>query len=218
MHTERLKQPALTAAQLINISQKFMSNITADRRVEGDWWQHPIPENVVWGEGLYLETTQIFRFLKSKRNPAVEMGKCVSCYAGVSFSIGVKGHCKIGDYTLLNGALVMAEESIEIGSYCLISWNVGIADSDFHPLEPALRRIDAMAISPYSNPRPERPEISTKPVKIGDNVWIGMNAVILKGVTIGDNSVVAAGSVVSKSIPANVVVAGNPAVIVKELK
>ena len=218
MHTERLKQPALTAAQLINISQKFMSNITADRRVEGDWWQHPIPENVVWGEGLYLETTQIFRFLKSKRNPAVEMGKCVSCYAGVSFSIGVKGHCKIGDYTLLNGALVMAEESIDIGSYCLISWNVGIADSDFHPLEPALRRIDAMAISPYSNPRPERPEISTKPVKIGDNVWIGMNAVILKGVTIGDNSVVAAGSVVSKSIPANVVVAGNPAVIVKELK
>jgi len=195
-----------------------MSNITADRRVEGDWWQHPIPKNVVWGEGLYLETTQIFRFLKSKRDPAVELGKCVSCYAGVSFSIGVKGHCKIGDYTLLNGALVMAEESIEIGSYCLISWNVGIADSDFHPLEPALRRIDAMAISPYSNPRPERPEISTRPVKIGDNVWIGMNAVILKGVTIGDNSVVAAGSVVSKSIPANVVVAGNPAVIVKELK
>lgn len=195
-----------------------MSNITADRRVEGDWWQHPIPANVVWDEGLYCETTQIFRFLKSKRNPAVELGKCVSCYAGVSFSIGVNGHCRVGDYTLLNGALLMAEEEIVIGSYCLISWNVGIADSDFHPLEPALRRIDAMAISPYSQPRPERPPIGTKPVHIGDNVWIGMNAVILKGVTIGENSVVAAGSVVSKSVPANVVVAGNPAVIVKELK
>ena len=112
----------------------------------------------------------------------------------------------------------MAEESIEIGSYCLISWNVGIADSDFHPLEPALRRVDAMAISPYSKPRPERPPISTKPVRIGDNVWIGMNAVVLKGVTIGENSVVAAGAVVSKDVPANVIVAGNPAVIVKELK
>jgi acetyltransferase-like isoleucine patch superfamily enzyme len=52
-------------------------------------------------------------------------------------------------------------------------------------------------------------------VKIGDNVWIGMNAVILKGVTIGDNSVVAAGAVVTKSIAPNTIVAGNPAVVVK---
>jgi hypothetical protein len=138
----------------------LMSNISADRRPEGDWWQHPIPENVVWDEGLYCETAQVFRFVKSKKNPAVEFGKCVSVYAGCSFSIGPKGHCKIGDYTLLNGALIMAEESIEIGSHCLISWCVGIADSDFHPLDPALRRIDAMAISPYSKPRPERPEVS----------------------------------------------------------
>lgn len=195
-----------------------MSNITPDRRVEQDWWQHPIPPNVTWGEGFYCETAQIFRFLKSKNADAVVLGNHVSCYAGVSFAIGVNGRCKVGDYTLLNGALLMAEESIEIGSYCLVSWNVGIADSDFHPIDPALRRIDAVACAPYANPRPERPKIGTKPVKIGDNVWIGMNAVILKGVTIGDNSVVAAGSVVSKDVPANVVVAGNPAVIVKELK
>jgi acetyltransferase-like isoleucine patch superfamily enzyme len=52
-------------------------------------------------------------------------------------------------------------------------------------------------------------------VKIGDNVWIGMNAVILKGVTIGDNSVVAAGAVVTKSIAPNTIVAGNPAIVVK---
>jgi acetyltransferase-like isoleucine patch superfamily enzyme len=57
--------------------------------------------------------------------------------------------------------------------------------------------------------------LKTAPVKIGDNVWIGMNAVILKGVTIGDNSVVAAGAVVTKSIAPNTIVAGNPAVVVK---
>jgi acetyltransferase-like isoleucine patch superfamily enzyme len=123
----------------------------------------------------------------------------------------------VGDFTLLNGALVMAEERIEIGSHCLISWNVGIADSDFHPLAPAQRIIDAHAIAPFFKDRPPRPEIRTAPVIICDNVWIGMNAVILKGVTIGENSVVAAGAVVTKSVPANVVVAGNPAVITKQL-
>jgi acetyltransferase-like isoleucine patch superfamily enzyme len=112
----------------------------------------------------------------------------------------------------------MAEERIEIGSYCLISWNVGIADSDFHPLEPAQRLVDARALAPFYKDRPPRPPLRTAPVIIADNVWIGMNATILKGVTIGENSVVAAGSVVSKSVPPNTVVAGNPAVVVKELR
>ncbi|PYL10054.1 MAG: acyltransferase [Verrucomicrobia bacterium] len=112
----------------------------------------------------------------------------------------------------------MAEEKIEIGSYCLMSWNVGIADSDFHPLEPAQRLIDAQALAPYFEKRPARPKLKTAPVQICDNVWIGMNAVILKGVTIGENSVVAAGSVVTKSVESNTVVAGNPAVVVKKFQ
>jgi acetyltransferase-like isoleucine patch superfamily enzyme len=111
----------------------------------------------------------------------------------------------------------MAEHRIEIGSHCLISWNVGIADSDFHPLEPAQRLVDARALAPFYRDRPARPTLRTAPVSIADNVWIGMNAVILKGVSVGENSVVAAGSVVTKPVPANVVVAGNPAVVVKNL-
>ena len=194
-----------------------MSNITPDRRVQDDWWQHPIPENVTWGEGLYAETAQIFRFMRSKRQPAVELGKHVSLYAGVSFALGENGTCKIGDFTLLNGALIMASERIEIGKHVLVSWNVGIADSDFHPIDAAQRRIDTLALAPFYKDRPPRPVLKTAPVIIEDNVWIGMNAIILKGVTIGENSVVAAGAVVSKSVPPNVVVAGNPAVIVKHL-
>jgi acetyltransferase-like isoleucine patch superfamily enzyme len=194
-----------------------MSNVKSDRRIEGDWWSEAIPPNVHFGAGLYCETAQIFRFLRSRRDGAVRLGDYVSCYAGCSFAIGENGRCTVGDFTLMNGALVMAEELIEIGSYCLISWNVGIADSDFHPIDPAQRRIDALALAPYYKERPPRPPIRTAPVRIGDNVWIGMNAVILKGVTIGENSVVAAGSVVSKSVAANTVVAGNPAVVVRKL-
>jgi len=193
-----------------------VSNVRQDRHVEGDWWPEPIPGNVEFGEGFYCETAQIFRKLQSKKERAVLIGNHVSCYAGCSFAIGENGYCTIGDFTLLNGALIMAEERIEIGSHCLVSWNVGIADSDFHPLEPARRLIDAQALAPYFKDRPARPKLKTAPVKIEDNVWIGMNAVILKGVTVGKNSVVAAGSVVTKSVSPNTVVAGNPAVVVKQ--
>jgi acetyltransferase-like isoleucine patch superfamily enzyme len=192
-----------------------MSNVGADRRVENDWWKDPIPTNVEFGDGFYCETAQVFRFMRNKAPHALRFGNHVSCYAGCSFALGVNGKGVVGDFTLLNGALVMAEERIEIGSHCLISWNVGIADSDFHPLEPAQRLIDAHALAPFYKDRPPRPKLETRPVKIADNVWIGMNAIILKGVTIGENSVVAAGSVVVKSVPANTVVAGNPAVVVK---
>ena len=155
--------------------------------------------------------------MRNRAEGAVKLGDYVSCYAGCSFSLGQNGRAIVGNFTLMNGALVMAEELIEIGSYCLISWNVGIADSDFHPIDPAQRRIDALALAPFYKERPPRPPIRTAPVRIADNVWIGMNAVILKGVTIGENAVVAAGSVVSKSVAANTVVAGNPAVVVKQL-
>lgn len=193
-----------------------MSNVRPDRHVEHDWWKEPIPPNVQWGEGFYCESAQIFRHLRTRQSGAVVLGEHVSCYAGCSFSIGLNGRVTVGDFTLLNGALIMAEEKIEIGSYCLVSWNVGIADSDFHPLDPAQRLIDAQAIAPYFKDRPPRPKLKTLPVIIRDNVWIGMNATILKGVTIGENSVVAAGSVVTKSVEPNTVVAGNPAIVVKK--
>ncbi|PYJ69053.1 MAG: hypothetical protein DME75_11765, partial [Verrucomicrobia bacterium] len=153
-----------------------MSNVKQDRHVDGDWWPDPIPPNVEFGEGFYCESAQIFRKLHSKKPRAILIGKHVSCYAGCAFSIGEKGQCTIGDFTLLNGALIMAEEKIDIGSHCLISWNVGIADSDFHPLEPAQRLIDAQALAPYFADRPPRPKLKSAPVKIADNVWIGMNA------------------------------------------
>jgi len=193
-----------------------MSNVKADRYVEDDWHPHPIPPNVEFGEGFYCESAQVFKKLKSKEPGAVLLGNHVSVYAGCSFAIGENGKCTVGDFTLLNGAIIMAEERIDIGSHCLISWSVGIADSDFHPLEPAQRLIDAQALAPFFKDRPPRPKLKTAPVKIGDNVWIGMGAVVLKGVTIGDNSVVAAGAIVTKSVPANSIVAGNPAEVVKK--
>src|SRR3712207_5987506 len=100
-----------------------MSNVR-NRVVENDWWPHPIPDTVEFGAGFYCETAQIFRKLRSQAPRALVFGDHASCYSGCSFSIGERGSCLVGDFTLLNGALIMCEERIEIGSHCLISWNV----------------------------------------------------------------------------------------------
>ena len=68
-----------------------MSNVNAEGFVESDWWTKPVPPGVVWGEGWYCETAQIFRHYKAEKNPAVIIGNHVSCYAGCAFAIGKKG-------------------------------------------------------------------------------------------------------------------------------
>lgn len=108
---------------------------------------------------------------------------------------------RVGSDTRLNGAGMQAYTHINIGPRCILGSAV-IFDSDFHALEPS-RRHD-----------PDAP-VACAPIEIGENVWIAGQTAILKGVTIGENSVVAYRAVVVGDVPANVVVAGNPARIVK---
>lgn len=115
------------------------------------------------------------------------------------------GSVKIGEDVGVSGATIYARESIEIGSKTLIGANTKIIDNDFHPIDPEIR-----FATPGDN-------IASAPVKIGTNVFVGCNSLILKGVTIGNNSVIGAGSVVVKDIPANCVAAGNPAKVIKQI-
>lgn len=108
---------------------------------------------------------------------------------------GKKAEISVGDCVLISpGVRISAEESIHIGNACMIAANTYISDSDWHGL--------------YNRTRPFR---CTSPVRLGDNVWLGDSVIVCKGVSIGDNSVVGAGSVVTRDVPANTVVAGNPA-------
>ncbi len=112
----------------------------------------------------------------------------------------------IGDNTFIgHGCSIAVAQSVRIGRYCLLAGGVSISDNDGHPTDAFLRRTS-----------PASPE-AIRPVVIGDDVWVGADAKILKGVAIGERSIVAAGAVVTKTVPPDVVVAGNPARVVKSL-
>lgn len=129
-----------------------------------------------------------------------------------------KGNVKIGNYnwTSLRIQIVCANR-VEIGNYCIFGRDVYISDTNEHPVDPE-ERLKA-TIRFWKNRTVERYHfVENSPVIIGNNVWIGERSIILKGVKIGDNSVVAAGSVVTKDVPKNTVVGGNPARIIKSLE
>ena len=115
------------------------------------------------------------------------------------------GKIHIGNNVGISGATIYSKEAIQIGDYTNIGGNVKILDHDFHPIESEARKRNDMSM------------VGKKAIIIGENVFIGCNSLILKGTEIGDNSVVGAGSVVSGKFPANVILAGNPARIIKRL-
>ncbi|WP_170961596.1 acyltransferase [Vibrio genomosp. F6] len=115
-----------------------------------------------------------------------------------------KGRVYIGDNCGISGGVISSRERISIGNNVFIGVNCTIIDNDRHDLD-YINRISGKEI------------VSSGAIEIKDNVWLGMNVVVLKGVSIGARSIVAANSVVTKNVPDGVLVAGNPAKMVRNL-
>lgn len=127
-------------------------------------------------------------------------------YSGYCYVEAARPHARIevGDRTEFNNNLMLKSEGagIRVGRDGLFGAHIEIFDSNFHDLDPLRRRDGTVAMAP---------------VEIGDNVFVGMGAQILKGATIGSDSVIGAGAVVSGSIPSGVIAAGNPARVIRTL-
>jgi acetyltransferase-like isoleucine patch superfamily enzyme len=180
--------------------------------ITGKWDYSLLPSNITIGKGCFLERRESFSRFRSQKNPGLSIGNKVQVYTWTTFNVEPNGYLSIGDDTILVGAIFMCADSIVIGSRCVLSYNVTIADCDFHPLDPVLRHRDAIVNSPAGD-RTQRPQLITKPVNIGNDVWVGTGAIILKGVKIGNKATIAPGTVLSHDVPEGGFASGNPATI-----
>ncbi len=171
-----------------------------------------LPTNVRVGADTRITGGRAFKGFKATRPDAAIIGRGCTL-DGVSFAVGVDGQLRIGDFCLFTGAVLLAEANVTIGNHVSLGWNVTVADSDFHPIDPALRVEDAIACSNIAHGRP-RPPIPSKPVVIEDDVYVGPMATILKGVTIGAGSFIEPGSLVTRDVPPRSRVMGNPARVI----
>ncbi len=148
-------------------------------------------------------------FKKGRRNLLLIGDNCIFLSRSTSNLIGINRPCiissigengsvlKIGNNCGFSGTVIGCFEKITIGDNVKCGANTIITDSDWHPEDPR--------------------SSAAKPVVIEDNVWLGVNVVVLKGVKIGSNSIIGAGSIVTKDIPSNVIAAGNPCKVIKTI-
>ena len=129
---------------------------------------------------------------------------------GELFKTGLLAHLdssliKIGDNCSLNGTIIHSRETVIIGDNCMFGPGVVILDNDSHntSIDQTVRIAG---------------KINANPVIIGNNVWVGMHSILMKGVHIGENSIIAAGSVITEDVPSNQLFGGNPARFLKKLE
>lgn len=185
-----------------------------------EWWQFSIPirlraQGVELGKDVRFYGMPIVSMEKGSR---ICLGdRVVLCSDSRFTALGVNhpvllrtlrpgAAIIIGNDTGISGSAICAAMHVEFGDQCLLGANVTITDTDFHAIKPTERRFN-------SNPM----EIGAAPIKIEDNVFIGAQSIVLKGVRIGTDSVIGAGSVVVANIPAGVIAVGNPARIIRPL-
>jgi acetyltransferase-like isoleucine patch superfamily enzyme len=177
--------------------------------ITGAWDYSTLPGNVEIGDDCWLERRESFARFRSERNPGLVLGRQVRVFTWATFNVEPGGCIEVGDGSVLVGAVFMCADRISIGRRVVVSYHVTIADSDFHPMDYELRVQDAIANSPYGD-RSKRPAVESAPVTIEDDAWIGVGAIVLKGVHIGAGARIEAGAVVTRDVPAGHTIIGNP--------
>lgn len=186
---------------------------SAKQRILRARWAKTLSENLEIGEGTVISPRNLS--LRARDNTRLTVGSdsiiegslVIEC-AGASIRIGNRTF--IGGGTTLGSA-----SSIFIGDDVLVSFDVLVMDHDGHSLSFTERSNDT---KDWARGEKDWSNVLTQPVRIESKSWLGAKVIVLKGVTIGEGAVVAAGSVVTKNVPAWTLVAGNPARTIRDLE
>ncbi|MFD1139495.1 acyltransferase [Larkinella insperata] len=162
--------------------------------------------NIQLGTNICFYGKTIFRVDKTARvsigDNVIFRSSTAHNFAGitkpVSIYVGENATLNIGANSGLSGASIYCSKEIVIGTYCNLGVNTNIWDTDFHPLDYELRRTQIEGAT-------------QSPIRIGNDVFVGANSTLLKGITIGSRAIIGAASVVTKSVPCDQIWAGNPA-------
>jgi hypothetical protein len=180
------------------------------RTIEGDWYPGTIPCSAHIDPTAYVGSSQSFTRDRSELPNGVRIGRGASLCDATSLDIGPRGIVHLHEFALVTAARIICDLEIEIGAYALVSWDVVLMDSYRVPFEASGRRRMLAGERDVTMS-------ASRPIRLGHNSWIGFGACVLPGVTIGEGSIVAARSVVCSDVPAYVVVAGNPARVIRRL-
>ena len=171
-----------------------------------DWYPAALPDNVMLGDRSWCYSVFAFMHCRSLCATAVRVGHDSGIHAGCMFELGPAGEVDIGNYCTLVGATIATNGRVVIGNYAFIAHDVVLADNfcAVPPGAPMVAGVTAAA--------------GELTISMGEDVWIGARAIILRGAHLGDGVIVGAGAVVDFPVPPYAVVAGNPARIVGQAR
>jgi acetyltransferase-like isoleucine patch superfamily enzyme len=178
-----------------------------DRKLLNDWYPGTIPKNVVIDPTAYIGSSYNFVRFRSKLPIGAMIGYGASLDAS-TLDVGPRGKIIIEDYAMITQAYILCDVEVSIGAYSMVAWNAVLIDN-------YRTRTDHLRLIGTGKSRDHRG--AGGPIRLGRNTWIGFEACVLPGVTIGEGSIVGARSVVAEDVSPYVVVAGNPARVIREL-
>jgi acetyltransferase-like isoleucine patch superfamily enzyme len=173
-----------------------------DRKLLNDWYPGTIPKNVVIDPTAYIGSSYNFVRFRSKLPIGAVIGYGASLDAS-TLDVGPRGKVIIEDYAMITQAYVLCDIEVSIGAYSMVAWNAVLIDN--YRMRTDHRRLIGNSSG------------AGGPIRLGRNTWIGFEACVLPGVTIGEGSIVGARSVVTEDVLPYVVVAGNPARMIRKL-